>query len=118
MGCQGIFSILYERLMLKRQSNIYQLFPWLKWDCPYTVSKYSPLYNVDWAQIYTRSAELMQVCRDLSVKEVITVHHSKYTLSKHPWDEPRRNEDALEKEGILVRCLVMGKPEKLVFFPN
>ena len=75
-------------------------------------------YNADWAQIHTLPTELPQVCRDLGAKEVITVHHSKYTLSKHPWDEPRRNEDALEKEGILVRRLVMGKPEKLVFFPN
>ena len=75
-------------------------------------------YNADWAQIHTLPAELPQVCRDLGAKEVITVHHSKYTLSKHPWDEPRRNEDALEKEGILVLRLVMGKPEKLVFFPK
>ena len=70
-------------------------------------------YNADWAQIHTLPAELPQVCRDLGTKEVITVHHSKYTLSKHPWDEPRRNEDALEKEGITVRRLVMGKPEIL-----
>ena len=68
-------------------------------------------YNEDWSQIHTLPTELPQVCRDLGAKEVITVHHSKYTLSKHPWDEPRLNEDALEKEGIKVRCLVMGRPE-------
>ena len=50
---------------------------------------------------------------DLSAKEVITVHHSKCTLSKHPWDEPRRNEDALEAAGLSVRRLVMEKPEAL-----
>ena len=70
-------------------------------------------YNADWAQIHTLPAELPKACRDLGAKEVITVHHSKYTLSKHPWDEPRRNEDALEKEGSKVLRLVMGKPEVL-----
>ena len=68
-------------------------------------------YNEDWSQIHTLPTELPQVCRDLGAKEVITVHHSKYTLSKHTWDAPRRNEDALEKEGIKVRRLVMGRPE-------
>ena len=58
-------------------------------------------------------AELPLECHDLGAKEVITVHHSKYTLSKHMWDEPRKNEDALEQDGISVHRLVMGKPELL-----
>ena len=47
-------------------------------------------YNTEWAQIHTLSAELPQICRDLGAKEVITVHHSKYALSKYPCDEPQR----------------------------
>ena len=70
-------------------------------------------YNADWAQIHTLPAELPQVCRDLGAKEVVTVHHSKYTLSKHAWDEPRRNEDTLEKQGIKVLRLFMGRVENL-----
>ena len=70
-------------------------------------------YNTDWALIHTMPSELPMVCRDLGAKEVITVHHSKYTLSKHPWDEPRKNEDILEQNGISVHRLVMGKPEPL-----
>ena len=70
-------------------------------------------YNADWAQIHTLPTELPLVCRDLGAKEVITVHHSKYTISKHPWDAPRRNEDALEQAGVKVRRLVMGKPDVL-----
>lgn len=70
-------------------------------------------YNEDWAQIHTMPAELPKVCHDLGAKEVITVHHSKYTLSKHPWDAPRQNEDALEQDGIVVRRLLMGKIEHL-----
>ena len=70
-------------------------------------------YNADWAQIHTLPSELPQVCRELGAKEVITVHHSKYTLSKHPWDEPRRNEDAVEQGGVKVRRLVMGRPEAI-----
>ena len=70
-------------------------------------------YNADLAQIHTLPSELPLVCRDLGAKEVITVHHSKYTLSRHAWDEPRRNEDTLEKEGIAVRRLFMGRIERL-----
>ena len=70
-------------------------------------------YNEDWAKIHTLPTDLPQACRDLGAKEVITVHHSKYTLSKHAWDEPRRNEDDLEKLGIKVRRLFMGRVEKL-----
>ncbi|MCR5379700.1 MAG: hypothetical protein K6G44_01845 [Lentisphaeria bacterium] len=55
-------------------------------------------YNADWDQIHTLPSELPQFCRDLGAKEVVTVHHSQYTLSKHPWDKLRRNEDTLEKK--------------------
>ena len=70
-------------------------------------------YNPDWAQIHTMPSELPLECHDLGAKEVITVHHSKYSLSKHPWDEPRKNEDILEQDGISVHRLVMGKLEHL-----
>ena len=70
-------------------------------------------YNPDWAQIHTLPSELPLECHDLGAKEVITVHHSKYSLSKHPWDEPRKNEDTLEQEGISVHRLFMGRPELL-----
>ena len=74
-------------------------------------------YNADWAQIHTLPSELPQICRELGAAEIITVHHSKYTLSRHPWDEPRRNEESLAAAGFPVRPLVMGQPEKLWIAP-
>lgn len=35
---------------------------------------------------------LGRVAKELNAEKVITVHHSKYALSRHPWNEPLENE--------------------------
>ena len=35
---------------------------------------------------------LGQVARDLNAEKILTVHHSKYALARHRWDEPLKNE--------------------------
>lgn len=45
-------------------------------------------YDKDWAQIHTLPEELTKVASDLNPKEILTVHHSKFALAKHPWDDP------------------------------
>lgn len=47
-------------------------------------------YNEAWHHIHTMPHELLQEIHDLHPKAVLTVHHSKYALSTHPWDEPTR----------------------------
>ena len=37
-------------------------------------------------------AALGEAAHDLNAKRLVTVHHSKYALACHPWDEPLRNE--------------------------
>lgn len=45
-------------------------------------------YNTDWRYIHTLPEQLVQVIGDLHPARVMTVHNSKYALSRHPWDEP------------------------------
>ena len=45
-------------------------------------------YNASWKYIHTTPEDLEKVIRDLQAKQVFTVHHDKFALSVHPWDEP------------------------------
>lgn len=49
-------------------------------------------YNEDWKYIHTMPVYLGREARELGAKQVMTVHHSKYALARHPWDEPLKNE--------------------------
>lgn len=45
-------------------------------------------YNADWRYIHVLPEEQARVIRDLNPDRAVSVHHSKYALSRHPWDEP------------------------------
>ena len=45
-------------------------------------------YNTDWRYIHSTPEGLEQAILDLQAKAVITVHHDKFALAKHPWSEP------------------------------
>lgn len=49
-------------------------------------------YNENWNQIHTMPDALGREVAELGAKRFVTVHHSKFCLSMHSWDEPRRNE--------------------------
>lgn len=71
-------------------------------------------YNTQWANIHTMPEHLSDVMTDLKAKHYITVHHLKYALAFHSWDEPLRNEAAAaEKSGMPLTVLTIGKPECL-----
>ena len=60
-------------------------------------------YNVDWRYIHTLPKYQAEVVRALRPKRVLTVHHSKYALARHRWDEPLENARRLaEEKGIDV----------------
>lgn len=44
---------------------------------------------------------MAQAARDLKAKRVLTVHHSKYALAKHRWDEPLKNEEDMRSKDSL-----------------
>ncbi|WP_455674561.1 MBL fold metallo-hydrolase [Phocaeicola sp.] len=48
-------------------------------------------YNKDWRYIHLMPEYMAKAAKDLKAKKVLTVHHSKYALAKHPWDEPLQN---------------------------
>ena len=43
----------------------------------------------------------IQAAKDLKAKKIMTVHHSKYALAKHPWDEPLANEKKMQEQDSL-----------------
>lgn len=52
-------------------------------------------YDADWCYIHTLPDQLPQAVADLGARKVLTVHHSKYALARHPWDEPLRTAAAM-----------------------
>ena len=56
-------------------------------------------YNEDWKYIHTMPQYLGQVAKDLKAAKILTVHHSKYALARHRWDEPLKNAADLKEKG-------------------
>lgn len=73
-------------------------------------------YNDDWRYIHLMPRYLGHAARDLKAKYLITVHHSKYALSRHSWDEPLKNELRAAKEDSLNLIVpVIGEKVSLDF---
>ena len=65
-------------------------------------------YNVDWRYIHTLPKYLGTEAKALGAKQVLTVHHSKYALAHHRWDEPLENARKLaegESFGVLLPAI-------------
>ncbi|WP_080777376.1 MBL fold metallo-hydrolase [Chryseobacterium phocaeense] len=45
-------------------------------------------YNKAWQSVHELPQEVALATTELKAKNLIPVHHSKFTLAKHPWDEP------------------------------
>lgn len=58
-------------------------------------------YNEEWKYIHLMPQYMAQAAKDLKAKRFLTVHHSKYALAKHRWDEPLKNEENLRKKDSL-----------------
>lgn len=71
-------------------------------------------YSVNWNQIHTLPEQLGLEVKGLHPNRFITVHHSKYPLSSHAWDEPRINEQRASIEsGVPVIVAQIGEVIKL-----
>lgn len=55
-------------------------------------------YNPDWTQVHTMPQYLGKEMTELGAKRYLTVHHSKFCLSKHPYFEPLQNAKKAAKE--------------------
>ena len=54
-------------------------------------------YDVAWHAVHNLPEEVLQAAKDLKAKRLLPVHSSKFTLGKHPWDEPLIKISALIK---------------------
>lgn len=67
-------------------------------------------YNENWRYIHTLPRYLGQAAKALNAKKIVTVHHSKYALSNHPWDEPLKNElDVARQDSLPLVVPVIGQ---------
>src|SRR5574344_45401 len=71
-------------------------------------------YNQSWKYIHTMPEYLDREVHELGASSVMTVHHSKYALARHPWDEPLKNELKLAQDTTIhVLIPTIGKPMKI-----
>ena len=58
-------------------------------------------YNEEWKLIHMMPEQMSQAAKDLNAKKILTVHHSKYALARHPWDEPLQNAENMRNHDSL-----------------
>lgn len=58
-------------------------------------------YNEDWKYIHLMPSNMGKAAKDLKAKRIMTVHHSKYALARHPWEEPLQNERRMQTQDSL-----------------
>lgn len=59
-------------------------------------------YNIDWKHIHTLPEEMLAECKEINARRIFSVHHGKFCLAYHTWDEPLQNIDTLKAAGIDV----------------
>lgn len=66
-------------------------------------------YNPNWIYIHTTPEDLEKEFLDLHAKQIFTVHHNKFALSTHPWEEPERMAQTFAtKHGICLLDAPIG----------
>lgn len=72
-------------------------------------------YDKNWCNIHLMPEDLEKAIKDLNAIRVVTVHNSKFALSKHPWDEPLNNASEIaERDSIRLLIPRIGE----AVFPN
>ncbi|TZF98918.1 MBL fold metallo-hydrolase (plasmid) [Chryseobacterium panacisoli] len=54
-------------------------------------------YNKAWQSVHELPEEVALAVTELKAKNLLPVHHSKFTLAKHPWNEPLERISALSQ---------------------
>ncbi len=68
-------------------------------------------YSENWKYIHMLPGDLVNAIKDLNAKRVMTVHNSKYALSKHSWNEPLDTIfAATEKDSLNLKTPMIGQP--------
>ncbi|MDD6211242.1 MAG: MBL fold metallo-hydrolase [Bacteroidales bacterium] len=56
-------------------------------------------YNEDWRYIHLMPDDLKRAVSDLHAGKVLTVHNSKFALSRHAWDDPLKHAYGMKSDG-------------------
>ena len=64
-------------------------------------------YNEEWKYIHLLPEQVVQAFKDLNAKKLFTVHHSKFALGYHPWDEPLKNISSFARRDSINLILPM-----------
>lgn len=71
-------------------------------------------YDEQWRNIHILPRLLGIAVKDLGARQVITIHHSKYAMAHHVWDEPLRNEqEASQAYKFPLIVAQLGAPTEL-----
>lgn len=71
-------------------------------------------YSGDWKYIHLMPTALAQAAKELGAKKILTVHHSKYAMARHRWDEPLMNAlNAAKNESLDILLPTIGEIIKL-----
>lgn len=67
-------------------------------------------YDKDWKYIHMLPEDLVKAAKDLSAKQLLTIHNSKYALGKHSWKAPLENiSAAAEKDSLNLMTPMIGE---------
>lgn len=53
--------------------------------------------------------EQLQAMKDLNAEKMLPVHHSKFVLATHPWDEPLKRITAANDENLKILTPKIGE---------
>lgn len=70
-------------------------------------------YNENWTNIHTIPQYLSYVVRDLNPSRILTVHHSRFALAMHSWDEPITNARELNKQYV-EKDIIIPLPGEII----
>lgn len=66
-------------------------------------------YDEMWSHVHTMPQEMPQECKDINARRIFSVHHGKFAMAYHPWDEPYRNIETLREAGLDVMPNEIGR---------
>ncbi len=56
-------------------------------------------YGEGWKYIHMMPEETLQASKDLKTSKLLSLHHAKYVLANHPWDDPLKRITEANKSG-------------------
>lgn len=77
-------------------------------------------YNPAWRSVHKLPEEVERATIDINAKRMMPVHHSKFALAHHPWDEPLRLATAFAKDApfslatpMIGEVVYLRRPEQV-----